>query len=285
QAAILYLAPDKGEYHQGDTFIMAIRIDAEGECINAVQADLKFPQEVLSAVDFSQGGSILNFWAAPPVIDENQGLISFSGGSAGGYCGKIPGDPGESNILGKIIFSARGGSAFGGKAKVEFLETSQVLLNDGLGTSAKLSSKGSTLTILPGVSSTPKQEWQEELAKDSTPPEIFKIEINQVSSAFNGKYFIIFFTTDRQTGLDYYEVKEGERDWVKTAGPYVLKDQGLRSIIKVRAVDKAGNHITVEQLPQNKPLPYKYFIAVAVLILIIGGIILFFVRRNRLNHE
>ncbi|MFH1423699.1 MAG: hypothetical protein ABIG29_01985, partial [Candidatus Nealsonbacteria bacterium] len=159
-------------------------------------------------------------------------------------------------------------------AKVEFLESSQILLNDGLGTPVKFSTRGAEFTISPKpFDAAPldpargRNEWQEEIAKDTVPPEIFKIEINQDPLIFEEKYFIIFSTTDKQTGIDYYEIKEREGDWVKTTSPYMLEDQGLRSIIRVRAVDKAGNYIVVEQLPRNKPLPYKYFAIILVLII------------------
>ena len=260
RAAILYLEPSSATYHQGDTFVLSLRIDAEEECLNTVEGNLTFPQDVLRAVDFSQGNSLLTLWVSPPLINQAAGAISFTGGIPGGYCGRVIGDPGESNLLGKVIFKAKEVEPPEGvrTPKVEFSATSQVLLNDGLGTIAGLSAKGAEFTILPKSFDTAqgKNEWQEELMKDKTPPEVFKIEINQDPSIFDGKYFIVFSTTDKQTGLDYYEVKEGESSWQRAASPYLLEDQGLRSIIRVRAVDKANNHLIIEQLPTKKPFPY-----------------------------
>jgi len=277
-AAILYLGPASGEYYQGGTFIIEARIDPEGECINTVGVNLSFSQDILEVVDFSQGNSILDFWIEEPSFDQTQGRISFTGGIPGGYCGILPGDPGESNLLGKLIFKVKdAGEQFSDTAEVNFLDISQVLLNDGQGTPAKLTTRGAIFTILPEKLEVPEDEWQEELKKDNIPPEPFKIEVNQNSAIFEGKYFITFSTTDKQTGIDYFEIKEGKGDWEKVTPPYLLKDQGLENIIKVKAVDKAGNERITEYAPPKKPFPY-WLIIVALLL---GGIILWLVKYKK----
>ncbi len=268
QAAVLYLEPAEGSYYQGDTFITNLRIDTEEECINAVDANLSFPKDILEALDFSQGNSILILWLKKPEINQESGLISFTGGIPGGYCGVLPGDPGESNLLGKIIFKVKEISEELFSAEVKFLENSQVLLNDGFGTPAKLTTKEAIITILSGIPETPQKEWQEELEKDIFPPELFEIEIHQDPSIFEGKYFLVFSTNDKQTGIDYYEIKEGKRDWKRAESPYLLEDQGLRSIIEVRALDKAGNKRIAEYLPSKKPLPYWPIILILIVFLI-----------------
>lgn len=264
RAAILYLEPSSGSYHQGDTFVVSLRIDTEKDCINTVEGQLNFSQDILEALDFSQGNSLLTLWVNPPLINQAAGIVSFTGGIPGGYCGRISGDPGESNLLGRIVFKAK--TAGNGQLKIS--DTSQVLLNDGLGTLAELERKEAVFTILTGASEVSKQEWQEERVKDNLPPEIFKIEINQDPLIFEGKYFITFSTTDKQTGLDYYEVREGEGRWRRTVSPCLLEDQGLRSIIEVRAVDKAGNALVVEHQPTSKPTPSSPIVLAYILMAI-----------------
>jgi len=264
EAVVLHLEPSQGKYQPEDTFIVKIKIDIEGECINTVKADLKFSQDVLEAVDFSRGESILTLWLETPQINQSEGLISFVGGVPAGYCGKIPGDLGESNLLGKIIFKVQ---EVGVKqAEVKFLDASQVLLNDGLGTLAELSTEGATYTILQEKLGPTKDEWQQELEEDKIPPEVFKIEIHQDPLIFEGKYFIIFSTTDKQTGISYFEVKEGKKNWQREKSPYLLTDQSLQSIIKVKAVDKAGNERIAEYIPEipKKPLPYQIIILILI---------------------
>ena len=295
RAVILYLEPSSGEYQPGDTFIEEIRINTEQECINTIKADLSFSQDLLEAVDFGIGNSILTLWIENPKINQNAGLISFIGGVPGGYCGRVPGDPGASNLLGKIIFKIKSvGEPFSDTAAVEFLASSQVLLNDGKGMPAELTTQGATIKIT-GVEPLPipRDEWQEEIEKDKIPPEPFMIEVRQDPEIFEGKYYLVFSTTDKQTGLDHYKVAEvrvtGVRplqklEWKVVESPYLLEDQELQSIIKVKAVDKAGNERIVEVgpikpfvPPEKKPFPWWMI----VLVIVVAGAGYWLCRRMR----
>jgi len=268
RAAILYFKPDSGKYYQDETFSVHLMIDTEKDCINTVKGEIDFSKDVLEAVNFATGNSILTIWLQTPKIDQNLGKISFIGGIPGGYCGPLPGEPGELDLLLKIFFKTKRE----GMANLRFSEESQVLLNDSLGTPAKLTIKGAVFTILPGIPEVPKEEWQAELEKDNIPPEPFEIEIHQEPAIFEGKYFIIFSTTDKQTGIDYYEIKEGKRDWKRGESPYLLEDQDLKSIIKVKAVDKAGNERLAEYIPPKK-ITWKDWLPWLILILIVASII------------
>ncbi len=278
-AAVLYLEPSAGEYHQGDAFMVDIRVDTTEECINAVEAYLSFSPQALEAVDFSQGSSMLAVWLTSPKINQEEGTISFSGGIPGGYCGVLPGDPGKSNLLGRVAFRAKKTNQ-ARVAAVKFSDDSQVLLHDGAGTLADLVLRGAEFTILSGVSKEPISEWQAELEKDDIFPESFKVEINRDPSIFDGQYFITFNTTDKQTGIDYYEVKEGRGEWRRAVSPYLLEDQSLKGIIKVKAVDKAGNE-RIAEYGAKKPLPYW----IVIVVVIIGGIIWWIKRKSRIKNE
>ncbi|MFC1663758.1 hypothetical protein ACFL0A_01385 [Patescibacteria group bacterium] len=283
EAVTLYLEPSQGEYQPGDTFGVEIKIDTKEECINAIEANLSFSQ-ILKTVDFSQGQSIITLWVNAPEINQEKGLISFVGGIPGGYCGRIPGDPEASNLLGKIIFkipSMMVGELKENLAELKFLDTSQVFLNDGLGTRADLSTQGATLEIVSKRSEPLEEDWYEEIKKDTISPEPLEIEVNKTPEIFEGKYFITFFTIDKQTGLDFYEVKEEKEDWKESTSPYLLKDQNLKSIIKVRAVDKAGNERIAEYVPEVK---IKTTLYLTIIIILIGlGIILWLFRRLKMK--
>jgi hypothetical protein len=275
---ILYLEPEEGQYYLEDVFVTEIKINTEGEEINAIKVDLAFSQDVLEIKDFSQGNSILALWPEGPSFSNQTGKIHFIGGIPGGYSG-------EDGLLGKIIFRARETTQNGRRnyAKVEFLESSQVLLNDGLATPAKLTMKEAIFNILPEKLEVPEDQWREELEKDDVWPEPFEIIIYQDPTIFEGKYFIIFSTVDKQTGIDYYEVKEGKKDWKRAESPYLLEDQSLKSIIKVKAVDKAGNERIVEYLPPEK-ITWKYWLLWAIIILLLLGVIFWLWKKYTKKH-
>ena len=275
EGAILYLEPSSGEYYREDVFIVEVRLDSEGEYINTTKVDLTFSQEVLEVKDFSKGNSILTLWIEEPTFSNKTGTISFIGGIPGGYLG-------EDGPLGKIVFKAKKE----GEVKIQFQEDSQVLLNDSFGTEAELKKQEATFNILAEKLEAPKDEWLGELKKDNIPPEPFEIETYKDPAIFEGKYVIVFSTTDKQTGVDYYEVKEGERDWKKAESPYLLEDQALQSIIKVKVVDKAGNERIAEYIPLgykplNKLLPYL----IIILALIGAGIIWWVIRKFKYGKK
>ncbi|MDD3101585.1 MAG: hypothetical protein PHE59_00330 [Patescibacteria group bacterium] len=294
-AATLYLEPKSGEYKIGDTFIIEARLNLEAkENINVVEANLKYPQDLLEVVDLSFGDSLLTIIPQKPTIDKEKGIINFVGGIPGGYSGHIAGDPGLSNSLVKMIFKVREItpdqlSANGQQTKIEinFLDNSELLLNDGKGTLLKPIIQGTNLTILANNQAVIKDEWSEILKEDKALPEPFTVEIKQDPLIFNNKYFIIFSTTDKQSGLKYYEISEtqdkNQENWNKGESPYLLTDQNLNSIIKVRAVDMAGNmrtEIIVPSQPTKKT--HSSILLIILLVLIIFCYLLFFInKRNR----
>lgn len=261
QAAVLYFETDKNQYELGDTFLVDLRIDTE-ECINAFDVKFNFAKDLVAVKDVSLGESIITLWLEEPKI--GQGTISFSGGIPGGYCGIISGDPGRTNLLARIIFK----SLNLGTVEINFNPESQVLLNDGLATKADLTLRDTSFRIVQ-TGEPVVDEWQYELDQDLIMPESFEIKLAQDDSLFEGKHFIIFFTTDKQTGIDYYEVKEGDNDWKRVKSPYLLKDQSLTSAIRVRAVDKAGNTRISELEAAREKFAYWYWIVVLAALFII----------------
>jgi hypothetical protein len=331
RAAVLYLSPDEGSFGPGDTFAVKIKIDVRGRCINTIESELKFSPS-LKVVDILTGQSIINIWLSQPKQDDlgdinKSKLIYLAGGIPGGYCGKIPGDMGESNTVGEIIFRVPGFMVGGEelkKAKVEFTDKTRVLLNDGFGTADKLLMRGALFNIVTNPTQKDSNQWQKIIQTDKIPPEPFVIELRRDSQMFNNQYYIIFSTTDKQSGLDHFEVLEikpgetvGVRPvlsfWDKIFGrikempawqkvkqiPYLLKDQTLSSVIKVKAVDKAGNERIVEYIPSYKSAPAKPstnfkviailvgigLIIVSLLALVIVLIIKKFKKKNEISKE
>ncbi len=303
-AATISLESRNQKYHVGDEFAVDVMVDKINECFNTVKIEIDFPKDFLDFIDFSDGESLLSLWLKKPNSNNKQeinqsGKLEFIGGIPGGYCGKIPGDPGISNKLGTIFFKAQKAAQ---EIELTINNNSQILLNDGRGSFDDLQIKKLKLNILEATS-TFKEGWKELLKKDKIPPETFVVELRQSPHMFNGAYYIIFSTTDKQSGLDHYEVLEikpeeqlgikpkrsfwdiilGKKKeapkWERVKSiPYKLKDQSLESIIKVKAVDKAGNERIVEYIPpadKRPPKPSKFFISFKLsLILIVGAVIL-----------
>ena len=260
RSASFNFSPQLKNIYLEDIFLVGVWLDTEGEEINAVEIIINYPSEKLEVIDFSKGGSILTFWPREPDLSE-KGRINFIGGIPGGFDGK--------GLIGKIVFRAITPDL----AEVKFGEDSKVLLNDGLGTLAKVGRINAEFKLLSEKREAIENEWQDELEKDKNPPEPFEIKIGKDSSIFDGKYFIVFSTVDRETGIDYYEVKEGKGDWKKTGSPYLLEDQSLKSKIFVKAVDKAKNERISEINLIKKSFPYEALIFGLIFIALILWII------------
>jgi len=132
----------------------------------------------------------------------------------------------------------------------------------------------------------PDENWSPKMTframVDATPPEPFKLEIGQDPTVFEGKYFLSFYTTDKTSGIDYFEIKEGKRASKIISSPYVLEDQTLQSKITVKAIDKAGNERISQILPPEKPFPYSAAILILVAIIIILGTALLLTKKTKI---
>src|SRR3989339_159005 len=215
QASVLYLDPAEGEYGPGDSFTADVRLEIGNDCVNTVEAFVNFPNDYLSVADFITGESILSLWVEKPdkagLKEINRtGTLHFAGGIPGGYCGKIPGDPGESDILGRIVFQVPGmivSDVERENLEVGFSPASRVLLNDGLGTADTISTRGASFRFSK-KSTEPDETWREDIKKGVTPSKPFVIELRSDPGIFDGRYYIIFSTIDKQTGVDHFEVLE-----------------------------------------------------------------------------
>jgi len=279
-AAELYLESSQPEYAPNETFSVDIRLNViPPEDINAVEVYLSFPKDILEAVDFSTANSILTF-IKNPVINQQNGLINFSGIVPGGYTGRLIGDPGKSNLLGKAIFKVEKQEKE--TALINFLANSQVLLNDGKGTKANLTFVPLEIQISKQeVVFNPLNEWEKAKEEDKIPPEEFKPEIVKIDD----KYFLVFNSQDKQSGIDRYEIQTLKEtllgqlvpvtNFEKGESPYPLDESDLTKTIKVKAIDKAGNKRIVTLNPQVPIKWYKnYWLWGIIIILVILGLII-----------
>jgi hypothetical protein len=303
EAATLYIDPPKPTLNRGDAVTLAVRLDtdeAAGECVNAIDGVITY-NNAITPVDISLGQSILPVWVEEPTIDKEKRTITFAGGIPNGYCGRIEGDPRLTNTVVELIFRAPGLTVGGGDTdpigRVEFAPESKAYLNDGFGTEATLTTLGAELTLNKTVGTEIVDEWRDEINNDEIPPEEFTISLERDETAFDQKYYIVFNTTDKQSGISHYEVIEeapkeaklftfgaATAPWIEARSPYVLDDQSLRSTIRVRAIDKAGNEYIATLQPQHVAGSFNwlYILAFAgVALLFFLTLAVWFISRRR----
>ncbi|MBP6855159.1 MAG: hypothetical protein KBD26_03330 [Candidatus Pacebacteria bacterium] len=215
-------------------FYLSVLLDASGDDINAIEGTLYYDDNFFELVDIVDGNSVVTSWVKKPV--EEGGKITFSGIMAGGYLGTI--EPLTNNVGPGVLFELILLPKTEGSGSVTLTDTI-VYKNDGLGTSKNIATKDISIeSNINGFS-----DYIE--SADNIRPLVFSPIISKNPDMFENRYFLVFDTQDKESGIDHFEVREGRRDWVLAESPYVLQDQTLKSHIRVKAVDKAGNERVV----------------------------------------
>lgn len=247
------------EVKAGEQFTATIFLNTE-ESINALEGQIAFPVDLLELVEIQSGNSIINFWIDKPKVESDK--IFFSGIIPGGFIGK------NGPIL-SMLFQAR--KPGDGSIAIRDIK---VLKNDGAGSTAAAIPSDFQFSIVEKTSAVVSKK-----EKDRELPETFRPEVARDESLFDGKWFLVFATQDKASGVDHYEVKELRQriftlfqKWSWAESPYVLKDQELRSFTFVKAIDKAGNTRVVKLMPQN-PLSwyenYENWIIIITVVLVV----------------
>ncbi len=258
-AAEISFSSTAHEIALGQEFEVKVLLDTQEENLNAISGTISFSGQHLRLKEIYEANSLVTLWVEPPHSVSDG--IAFSGIIPGGY-------KGSDGLLFSLVFQAvtEGDSTIG----VNFAEALQ---NDGKGSKTVVS-----ISLLP-LSIDRTYAKPSIFSKDDTePPESFTPIIAREPSLFNNQWFVSFVATDKGTGIARYEVKETSNifdipfaSWVVVEGPYLLKDQDLRSIVYIRAVDKEGNSRTERINPlhlQRILFGYGYWQIVAVLIII-----------------
>lgn len=242
-AADIFFGAKTNEVRISEQFEIKLFVNTPEESVNAFEGKIIFPGDLVGVKEIRDGNSIINFWIDQPKT--NNSAITFSGITPGGF-------QGNNGLLFSAVFEAKSE----GVARFE-VGDARVLRNDGTGSPAiltiapfemKISSEAPA--VIPAVTK----------VKDTEPPESFVPAISRDESIANGKWFVVFATQDKASGIDHYEIKESRQrilnlfgKWITAESPYILMDQELRSYIFVKTVDKAGN-TRVEKIPPQNPL-------------------------------
>ncbi|HAG27480.1 TPA: hypothetical protein DCG61_01710 [Patescibacteria group bacterium] len=265
-AATIYPATSSPTVSTGGVFIVDVLLNTEGKTINTVEGELELVSDSQSyeVVEFLLGGSDFTLWTERPQIVKSGSTtyIKFTGGTPSGL--------NKANALVmKIAMRANDANT----VEIKPLNA-KVFLHDGAGTSKTASVRPLSLRI---VEASPDEVVQDALrdiiALDNNPPEPFVIELGRDAALFDGKWFVSFFAVDNESGIAYYEVKEGDRTAVRSGTTYVLQDQTLKSKITVTAYDKAGNSRVQEWTPQGgfwSKLLGKAIVILGVILILLG---------------
>ncbi|MEA3272148.1 MAG: hypothetical protein U9P90_00595 [Patescibacteria group bacterium] len=111
---------------------------------------------------------------------------------------------------------------------------------------------------------------------DSHPPKKFTPIISRQKDIFKDKFFLIFNTTDSESGIDYFSVCEGEKPCVQAQSPYILSNQFLGKEIIVRAYDVMG-HIREAKIKPSFVLPN--YIWITTILLVIFFVVIYLIYR------
>lgn len=157
QAATLSVVPEGESIKANQEFALDIKLDTESASVNAVQATVRFPKDVLEVIRTDKTSSAFTFWLEEPAIDE-AGIVRFTTGSTSGLSGK------SLEVL-RVVFRMKGS----GSAEVSLVD-SAVTAADGAGTNVLFQSRG--LKITAAVTSLPGQEVPVEIPLVPKPAQI-----------------------------------------------------------------------------------------------------------------
>lgn len=242
----------------GSEFVVEVFVSSE-QPANVISGEVNFDPEVFDLKRIITGSSIVSFWIEKP-SERQSGVISFSGMVAGGFSAS------QAKLLGLSLVPKIATTS-------TLTITEPVLLaHDGLGTDLRPGVLSFTLTSKEAV------EEDRETLSDTEPPESFTPTVVKRDDWQDGKAVLVFDTTDKDSGVDAYYIKELSYSWLApfstwrlVNSPYELKDQSLRSFVYLKAEDKAGNSRLVVLEPVEVRDNYLFWL---VLILLLVTIVL-----------
>lgn len=230
-----------------------INIDSAGNIINGVEGVLVYDVDNLVLEKVQIGDSFISLWIEKP-NKENPGVVNFSGIIPGGIVLS------DSNIF-SLIFRAKEN----GQTNLIIKDLS-LLINDGSGSSIDASVVGGSIDI----TGEPLSQMVSIDIVDNFAPNKFKINRSKDESLFDNRWFIVFDTQDKESGIDHYNVCEGFNSLcLKSNSPYLLNNQSAFYYIKVVAFDQNGNS-------QKSTLISPFYYAGLILILI--GLLVFILK-------
>lgn len=246
-AARVYVESSTTTAREVSATALTVKLDTEGTTVNTVEGSLVFVGMKDRILDIHTGDSGLTLWPNKPSLSGN--VISFTGGEPNGV-------QGSDLTLFTVI------------AEPQIADTSYIDFKNIFIYTNEQEDSPISLTQQPVLVSSLSRG--NVIEPDTTKPLPFSIEIARDDALFEGKHFISFVTQDSGTGINYYEVQEGDNPPLRSGSPYVLQDQSLASTIIVTAVDNSGNTQSVTL--RGASFPWGVLIAI---LFVLGSVILY----------
>lgn len=241
-------------------FIVTVFLDTEGENVNAVSTTVSIPTTV-EVARVHDNGSVVTLWVQAPVFEEATRTLSLSGLIPGGF----------SSPRGRLLRLELAPTGDGGTTTLSFKKAdTAVLAHAETPTKLAVIHEPLSFMLVPGKENTEIQDI------DSVPPLPFTPMIARHSETFDGKYFIVFSTSDEDSGMCCYYIAEVSKDdvgneriaWEKATSPHVLRDQTRRSVIYVKALDTEGNEYVAIHEPRLTAFIYQALPILGILLLV-----------------
>lgn len=268
-ASNIYIDTSHQDFFVGDTIMFSVRVDSENRNINAIVGDvlMDYPTDLISLIDINTSGSKFSLWPGKPLPSLSNTSVSFAGGSPGGFNSK------DAIVLNIVLKLQKAGQIILTPDNIE------VYLNDGKGTKDEVSVKNLVIDVLPKSDLRLVDDWKNLISNDKTPPEPFKIYLGHDRSVFDGKKFLSFSTTDRQSDIAYYEVIEGDLPPVRSSDTYILQEQNKPVKVTIIAYDSAGN--TRESIYSSVSPNYVIYFVIIIPIIIFIILLVYILRKMR----
>ena len=217
----------------GEIFSITVTDDTEQQSINAVEAVVTWASDQFEFVSADNSHSVLSLWIESPVV-RNKNEIHFSGIAPGGFTAS---DTPLITLLFKAVHT--------GQATFTLGQTKN-LLNDGAGTEAIVKKRDLQVRVTDG------QAVPVIPTKESELPEHFSPIFVTDSDLYDNADTLIFSTTDKGSGLDHFEIKEGlSGTYNRVTSPYQIRDKSRTQSVTIKAIDRAGNERIERFYPQN----------------------------------
>ena len=192
QAAELYVKSEKDSFNIGDNFAVNVKIKSETG-INAAQATMEFPKNILEITSIDKTGSIFEFWLREPDFSNDTGQLVFIGGSSKEFKGELL------QVI-KINFRVKSVGA----ADITFTNGAVTAYDDN-GTNVLSVLRGAQIVLAPKIDKMPvpvataQKTTQSELPVASVqkiPPKEAAIASTIKTTIFNSGIiqFLLFFT-------------------------------------------------------------------------------------------